>query len=251
MNSGVYMSGDDVIERNGGESEQAEEALKYGLAVDFDYAVMNAGERIRKAFIDALDGFGVKMSGFDFISKVYGSKINTSPSGTIPQRIIGSVQVDQAAFSASLEKNLDRAVEGSAPCMWVTEMCAKFMERGGKVVLITTRSPETVQSSVERLHLEDALLLRADRHDRFGVIPVEVWNQASRMMRPRARGTLAVAVSGPSVRNAIKAGLGAAALTIPMFEYQDYSGADVFGSLYEDMSGRIFSYVSERTDGLG
>lgn len=206
-----------------------------GVIVDFDFAVANGAEILFKAakeFLKELDGIKLDESlearylagngyedGFSRLFAVAKTK-KTAPK---------AAREFAAAFARQLTDAVPKAVGPSAK-----NFIKALVEKGVKLVVATRADLEAVKSALAFVPEEQMAFYR-ETSDSYGACRWDTWLRAAhdaQIGRPLAR---ALAGSGFSVRSALRAGLGTAAVVTPHVAYQDFGGANV---ILDELSGK-------------
>ena len=193
-----------------------------GLIVDLDYTVFDGIATLEKTCEKAFGAVGVTVDKSVFVRSLFGSKM--VPAITA---LVGSgSETKVESVLASIVSAMDKAIETSTPNAAVVDVCKKTIEMGCKIIFVTSRAMNVVEARLEALDLADGLVFRSDRSDRFGEYSADSWIRAARMIRLNPRHCTAIASSAQSVRQAIVAGMRTAAVTNPLINFQDFTGAD-------------------------
>ena len=193
-----------------------------GLIVYLDYTVFDGIATLEKTCEKAFGAVGVTVDKSVFVRSLFGAKMVPSINA-----LVGAGSETKAeTVLASIVSAMDKAIETSPPNPAVVDVCKKAIETGCKIIFVTSRAMNVVEARLEALDLADGLVFRADRSDRFGEYSADSWIRAARMIRLNPRHCTAIASSALSVRQAIVAGMRTAAVTNPLINFQDFTGAD-------------------------
>lgn len=194
-----------------------------GLIVDFDYALIDGIGTLEKTCVKALGAVGVNLDQATFARRVFGQKAVQSVNA-----LLGSgAEAHGESVMSGIASEMDKAVEKAQPNAVIVAICKKTMEEGGQVIFVTSRSVSVVEQKLGAIGLENSLVFKADRCDRFGEYPLDTWPRAARMLRLNPRYCTAIAASAMSARQSVVAGMRTAVFTHPLISFQDFSGVDV------------------------
>ena len=215
-----------------------------GLIVDFDYALIDGIGTLAKVCVKAFGAVGVSMDQATFARRVFGQKAMQTVNSLLGP---GSDAHAESVMSG-ITLEMDKAVEKASPNAAIMAICAKTIEEGGQVIFITSRSVSVVEQKLEAIGLQDSLVFKSDRCDRFGEYPLDTWPRAARMLRLNPRYCTAIAASALSARQSVMAGMRTAVFTHPLISFQDFSGVDVSADGYDadTLVGMVMELVNSR-----
>ena len=226
--------------------QEPETAVKRacGLIVDFDYALIDGIVTLEKTCVKAFGAAGVNVDQAMFARRIFGQRAMQTVNA-----LVGSAADPNAeSVMSTITSEMDKAVEKASPNAAVMAICKKTIEEGGQVIFVTSRSVSVVEQKLEALGLQDSLVFKADRCDRFGEYPLDSWARAARMLRLNPRYCTAVAASAMSARQAMVAGMRTAVFTPALISFQDFSGVDVSADGYDadTLVGMVMELVNSR-----
>jgi beta-phosphoglucomutase-like phosphatase (HAD superfamily) len=215
-----------------------------GLIVDFDYALIDGIGTLEKTCVKAFGAAGVNLDQATFARRVFGQKAVQSVNA-----LLGSgAEAHAESVLSGIASEMDKAVEKASPNAAIVAICKQTAEEGGQVIFVTSRSVSVVEQKLGAIGLENSLVFKADRCDRFGEYPLDTWPRAARMLRLNPRYCTAIAASAMSARQSVVAGMRTAVFTHPLISFQDFSGVDVSadGHDAETLLGMVMELVNSR-----
>lgn len=206
-----------------------------GVIVDFDFAVANGSEILFNTateFLKELDGIKLDASlearylsgnGYeDGFGRLF-AEVKTKKTAPKAAREFA------AAFSRQLTAAVPKAVGPAA-----RNFIKALVEKGVRLVIVSRADLEAVRTALAFVP-EGQLSFYQETSDCYGACRSDTWLRAAydaQVTRPLAR---VLAGSGFSVRSALRAGFGTAAVVSPHVAYQDFGGANV---ILDELSGK-------------
>ena len=196
------------------------------LIVDFDYALFNGIDLLREVSTSAFREANVEINDITFLRSFLGRRLNSGVNSILGNEALGKADLVKEAII----KGMDKAIESATPRAAVVDLCRKVLDKGISLAFVTSVSASVIDKIAADLDLLDASVVRGNMSECIGSYYIDVWLRAARAVRVRPLLCTALTATGKSVREALLAGMKASALTVPLIEYQDYSGADLVKS---------------------
>ena len=229
------------------EFNDAEEKRLCGLVVDFDYALVDGADALAKACERVFAANGVSYSAAAFARRILGARIAPAVNS-----ILGAEAGDKAeSVIGAIVAELDAAVAGAEANPVIVDICSKTLAEGGRVVFMTSRPIEAVEQKLQSIGIEDAMVFKVERNERFGEYQKDAWVKAARLIKLNPRCCTVFVATGRATRQAVMAGMHTVAFPSRTTEFQDFSGADLVvesGERGGELADHILGLMATRLD---
>jgi len=208
--------------------------------IEFDFVAMDGAGLLfstAKDFLSKLDGIAldVPTEARYLLGNTYLSGLSSLFSAVKTKKTAQKAAKDlSAAFSAALTE----AIPGSVSVAFKNFVHA-MSEKGVKVVIATRADVDAVKPAFESV-LCDGVTLFHEESPCYGAVQWESWRRICVMNGIGRKSMFAIAGSGPSVKAALMAGIGAIAVVKERVAYQDFTGADI---VIDELSGKTSKKV--------
>ncbi len=218
-----------------------------GLVVDFDNAFIDGISVFEKTIGKVFEEKGLDYNKGIFMRKILGGRVQHVLS--MISKADGEAKPEEVL--EELYSKMDKAIDEAQVNPVVLDICAKTLAEGGRVVFVTFHAVEVVKRKIAEHGLEDALVYKAERNDRFTDFPKDSWAKASRMIKLNPRSSTAFVATSKGAKNTIYAGMHTVAFPSELTSFQDFSGSDFIvepDSNDDGLPEKILDLMSMRLD---
>ncbi len=218
-----------------------------GLVVDFDNTFVDGIPVFERTIAKVFEENGLDYNKGIFVRKILGGRIQHLVSSLSKAETEAKPEEVVDEFFSKLDRALDKAEVNPV----VLEVCAKTLAEGGRVVFVTFHPVEVVKRIISEHGLEDALVFKAERNDRFTDFPRDTWAKASRMIKLNPRSSTAFVATSKGTKNTVYTGMHTVAFPSDLTSFQDFSGSDFIvepGSKADGLGDKILDLMSMRLD---